>query len=53
MEKVPDTTCEMIGGLDKKILEIKEIKNPEIFQSLGVEQHKGVLLYGPPGTGKT
>ena len=58
MEKVPDTTYDMIGGLDKQIMEIKEVielpmKNPEIFQSLGIEQPKGVLLYGPPGTGKT
>lgn len=29
------------------------IKHPEIFESLGIAQPKGVLLYGPPGTGKT
>ena len=29
------------------------IKHPELFESLGVAQPKGVLLYGPPGTGKT
>ena len=48
----------MIGGLDKQIREIKEvielpIKHPELFESLGVSEPKGVLLYGPPGTGKT
>ena len=48
----------MVGGLDKQILEIKEvielpIKHPELFDALGVSQPKGVLLYGPPGTGKT
>ena len=30
-----------------------QIKHPEIFESLGISQPKGVLLYGPPGTGKT
>ncbi|OXB50928.1 UNVERIFIED_CONTAM: hypothetical protein H355_013638, partial [Colinus virginianus] len=42
VEKVPDSTYEMIGGLDKQIKEIKE-----------VIELPGVLLYGPPGTGKT
>merc|ERR550534_2385741 len=58
VEKVPDSTYEMVGGVDKQIKEIKEvielpIKHPEIFESLGIAQPKGVLLYGPPGTGKT
>ena len=58
VEKVPDSTYEMIGGLDKQIKEIKEVielpvKHPELFDSLGIAQPKGVLLYGPPGTGKT
>lgn len=58
VEKVPDSTYDMVGGLDKQILEIKEvielpIKHPELFDALGVSQPKGVLLYGPPGTGKT
>jgi len=58
VEKVPDSTYEMIGGLDKQIKEIKEVielpvKHPELFQALGIAQPKGVLLYGPPGTGKT
>lgn len=58
VEKVPDSTYDMVGGLDKQIKEIKEvielpIKHPELFESLGIEQPKGVLLYGPPGTGKT
>lgn len=58
VEKVPDSTYEMIGGLDQQIKEIKEvielpIKHPELFESLGIAQPKGVLLYGPPGTGKT
>jgi len=58
VEKVPDSTYEMIGGLDKQINEIKEvielpIKHPELFEALGIQQPKGCLLYGPPGTGKT
>ena len=35
-----------------KVIELP-IKHPELFESLGVAQPKGVLLYGPPGTGKT
>ena len=58
LEKVPDSTYDMCGGLEKQIREIKEvielpIKHPELFESLGVSQPKGVLMYGPPGTGKT
>lgn len=58
VEKVPDSTYDMVGGLDKQVKEIKEVielpvKHPELFQSLGIDQPKGVLLYGPPGTGKT
>ncbi|KAG2607042.1 hypothetical protein PVAP13_4NG189700 [Panicum virgatum] len=58
VEKVPDSTYDMIGGLDQQIKEIKEvielpIKHPELFESLGIAQPKGVILYGPPGTGKT
>jgi 26S proteasome regulatory subunit T6 len=58
VEAVPDSTYDVIGGLEKQVMEIKEvielpIKHPELFESLGVAQPKGVLLYGPPGTGKT
>merc|ERR1712131_278416 len=58
VEKVPDSTYEMVGGLQKQIKEIKEVielpvKHPELFDALGIAQPKGVLLYGPPGTGKT
>jgi len=58
VEKVPDSTFDMIGGLNQQIKEIKEvielpIKHPEIFDALGIPQPKGVLMYGPPGTGKT
>ena len=49
---------EDIGGLTEEIKKIREmveipIKRPEIFQRLGIEPPKGVLLHGPPGTGKT
>eukprot|EP00764_Aduncisulcus_paluster_P009888 gnl/Carplike_NY0171/3342_a4496_538.p1 GENE.gnl/Carplike_NY0171/3342_a4496_538~~gnl/Carplike_NY0171/3342_a4496_538.p1 ORF type:complete len:404 (+),score=105.58 gnl/Carplike_NY0171/3342_a4496_538:22-1212(+) len=58
VEKQPDATYDMVGGLDEQIKMIKEvielpIKHPELFDSLGIQQPKGVLLYGPPGTGKT
>lgn len=58
VEKVPDSTFEMIGGLEEQIKEIREvielpIKHPEIFDVLGISQPKGIVMYGPPGTGKT
>ncbi|MBU2104548.1 MAG: CDC48 family AAA ATPase [Nanoarchaeota archaeon] len=57
-ETIPEITYEDIGGLTeevKKIWEMVELpmKHPEIFQKLGIESPKGVLLHGPPGTGKT
>ncbi|KAH9917313.1 endopeptidase [Fomitopsis serialis] len=49
VEKVPDSTYEMVGGLDKQIKEIKEVielpvKHPELFEALGIAQPKGTLL---------
>ncbi len=57
-ESIPDINYEDIGGLSEEIKKIREMveipmKHPEIFQRLGVEPPKGVLLHGPPGTGKT
>ncbi len=51
-------TYEDIGGLKEVIQKVREmielpLKHPEIFEKLGIEPPKGVLLYGPPGTGKT
>ncbi|HEY4672997.1 MAG TPA: CDC48 family AAA ATPase, partial [Nitrososphaerales archaeon] len=55
---VPQVTYEDIGGLRGEIQKVREmielpLRHPEIFEKLGVEAPKGVLLYGPPGTGKT
>ncbi len=57
-EKIPEINYEDIGGLSEEIKKIREmveipLKHPEIFERLGVEPPKGVLLHGPPGTGKT
>ena len=55
---VPRTTYEDLGGLEKEIQLIREMvelpmRHPEIFQTLGIDPPKGVLLLGPPGCGKT
>ncbi len=57
-EKVLDVTYEDVGGLHDEIKKVREmvelpLKHPEIFERLGIEPPKGVLLHGPPGTGKT
>ena len=57
-ETIPELNYEDIGGLSEEIKKIREMveipmKHPEIFEKLGIEPPKGVLLYGPPGTGKT
>ncbi|MFC1710902.1 CDC48 family AAA ATPase [Nanoarchaeota archaeon] len=57
-EKIPEITYEDIGGLGEEIKKIREMveipmKHPEIFERLGIQPPKGVLLHGPPGTGKT
>jgi transitional endoplasmic reticulum ATPase len=56
--KVPVVTYEDIGGLKGELQRVREmielpLKHPEIFDRLGIEPPKGVLLHGPPGTGKT
>ncbi|CCD24918.1 proteasome regulatory particle base subunit RPT4 NDAI_0E01020 [Naumovozyma dairenensis CBS 421] len=53
-----EVTFDGIGGLTEQIRALREVielplKNPEIFQRVGIKPPKGVLLYGPPGTGKT
>lgn len=57
-ETIPDVSYEDIGGLEEEIKKVREmvelpLKHPEIFERMGIEAPKGVLLYGPPGTGKT
>lgn len=57
-ELVPGVTYEDVGGLDEEVKKVREmvelpLKHPEIFERLGIEAPKGVLLHGPPGTGKT
>ncbi|MDF2956100.1 MAG: AAA+-type ATPase [Candidatus Alkanophagales archaeon MCA70_species_2] len=57
-EGVPRVTYEDIGGLKKEIALIREmvelpLRHPELFERLGIDPPKGVLLHGPPGTGKT
>src|SRR5687768_5214353 len=53
-----DVTYDDIGGLGDTINQVREmielpLKHPELFQRLGIDPPKGVLLHGPPGTGKT
>jgi proteasome regulatory subunit len=58
VEESPDVTYTDIGGLEEQIAEIREtvelpLLHPELFEKVGIEPPKGVLLCGPPGTGKT
>ncbi|MGZ4916657.1 MAG: CDC48 family AAA ATPase [Halobacteriota archaeon] len=55
---VSHVTYEDIGGLKRELGLVREmielpLRHPELFQKLGIDPPKGVLLYGPPGTGKT
>jgi len=55
---IPKISYEDIGGLGDEVKKVREmielpLRHPELFQRLGVEAPKGVLLHGPPGTGKT
>jgi len=55
---ISHVTYEDIGGLQRELALVREmielpLRHPEIFQKLGIDPPKGVLLYGPPGTGKT
>jgi len=58
LDEQPSVTFEQIGGLKEEIEEVREaveypLTKPEIYERIGVEPPKGILLYGPPGTGKT
>jgi len=55
---IPRITYDELGGLKNEVQKIREMvelpmRHPELFEKIGVEAPKGVLLYGPPGTGKT
>jgi transitional endoplasmic reticulum ATPase len=55
---MPQVSYEDIGGLRDEMQKVREmielpLRHPEIFEKLGIEAPKGVLLFGPPGTGKT
>jgi len=57
-EQALEVTYEDIGGLGDEIKKVREmvelpLKHPELFETLGIDPPKGVLLHGPPGTGKT
>jgi len=57
-ENTPNVSYEDIGGLDDELEQVREMielpmRHPELFQQLGIEPPKGVMLHGPPGTGKT
>ncbi len=58
LPSIPGVSYEDIGGLGDEVRKVREmielpLRHPEIFERLGVEAPKGVLLHGPPGTGKT
>jgi len=58
VDKAPSESYADIGGLDEQIMEVKEavelpLTHPELYDEIGIQPPKGVILYGPPGTGKT
>merc|ERR1712127_830069 len=58
VDKAPTESYADIGGLESQIQEIKEavelpLTHPELYDDIGINPPKGVILYGPPGTGKT
>ena len=58
VDSIPEVSYDDVGGLEEQIQEIREcvelpLKKPELFEKIGIEPPKGVLLFGAPGTGKT
>jgi transitional endoplasmic reticulum ATPase len=57
-KKIDRVTYEDIGGIKNEVQKVREmielpLRHPELFDKIGIEAPKGVLLHGPPGTGKT
>jgi transitional endoplasmic reticulum ATPase len=57
-QEIPEVMYEDLGGIKPALTKIREIielplRHPELFNRLGIDAPKGVLLHGPPGTGKT
>lgn len=58
VRNVPDVRFEDIGGIDDIVQTVREVielplKRPQLFEHLGIQPHRGILLYGEPGCGKT
>ncbi|MFX1280148.1 MAG: proteasome-activating nucleotidase [Promethearchaeota archaeon] len=58
IDSIPDISYADVGGLEEQLQEVREtvelpLKKPHLFERIGIEPPKGVLLYGSPGTGKT
>ena len=58
LTSIPNVTYDDVGGLRQSMQKVREmielpLRHPEIFERLGIDPPKGILLYGPPGTGKT
>jgi transitional endoplasmic reticulum ATPase len=58
VKNIPNITYDDVGGLKDTIQKVREmielpLRHPELFERLGIEPPKGILLYGSPGTGKT
>ncbi len=56
--EVPEVHWDDVGGLDDVKQQLREavewpLRNPEVFEQMGIRPPKGILLFGPPGTGKT
>jgi len=58
VDESPQVTYQDIGGIEEQVEEVREtvempLKNPGMFEDVGIDPPSGVLLHGPPGTGKT
>ena len=58
VDRSPEVTYGDIGGINEQIEEVREtvempLRNPDMFEDVGIDPPSGVLLHGPPGTGKT